>query len=465
MIHALWASLTLVFEAIFIFLIFTLVFAITGFQLFKGVLNSRCILPFIGIENSPTDGENLCGNIDCSFGSICVSTTLINNKITNFDNILTAFLQVIRIITFDNWTKLMNDIQKVWTNFSFAYFILVGTIGNFFLIQFIFAVVKIKFGDAIYNLKTGKKFLEPFTFSNRLYDFKGLKNLKNLDLSRKHRMPKSKFFLPNFLKILNGRNYRKVINFVKTRIFTAKNSKIQINKKNKNKAIEFIRRTLNSLKFQKLSIIMKDISRTISNLVSINYNENVGMDIPLKKRPISLKIRNELNFEANCLDDVLPTRLEKYYEDLYSKLMKDRKTLKFKVDYNFLSVKKEILEECESFFKNKATFKPSKKLKFNYCISGFDKKHKIVERIKEIPAHSLLSSSFLSIKKLNNEESEMKSLKKKKKTIKFFDLTVNKENIVHSLGENLNSNKDEKNNMEDNSIIYVNKRVKYFLII
>ena len=149
MIFALWNSFFIVSQSLIIFVLFAMMFSIIGFQMFSDLLKNRCIKSIYGIPV-----ENYCGNLKCEKSFIC-GKTLENpdHGLTNFDSFFFSFIQILRVITFDNWTVLMNFYQKTLSQFAFIFFLIVATIGKYFLNNFILAVIKVKFTDSWNQLK------------------------------------------------------------------------------------------------------------------------------------------------------------------------------------------------------------------------------------------------------------------------------------------------------------------------
>lgn len=56
-------------------------------------------------------------------------------------------LQVFRIFTLSDWTNIMYVIQKTYSNFSWIYAVSLIFFGNFFLLNLILAILKVKFGE------------------------------------------------------------------------------------------------------------------------------------------------------------------------------------------------------------------------------------------------------------------------------------------------------------------------------
>ena len=174
MIFALWNSFVVVSQSLIIFILFVFAFSIIGIQIFSELLKKRCFLSNFGISFE----NKLCGNFICE--KYCFCGKAIENPdhgLTNFDSLFYAFIQVLRIITFDNWTMLMNQYQKVLTNFVFPYFIFVAGVGNYFLNNLILAVIKVKFTDSWNELKEiGLENKGALNETKKIFNFKDIKN-------------------------------------------------------------------------------------------------------------------------------------------------------------------------------------------------------------------------------------------------------------------------------------------------
>lgn len=147
--------LTAIFEGIFssvlgltqiyiFFLIFAALFSFIGMVLFSGLLQYYCLDPITGLISNFAD---VCGEFkSCSLNEICVkSINSIDDDLTNFNDFLHAFLQVLRIMTFDNWSSLLKQIRSTWNLTAYLYFIPLTVFGNFLVINLFLAVLKSEF--------------------------------------------------------------------------------------------------------------------------------------------------------------------------------------------------------------------------------------------------------------------------------------------------------------------------------
>ena len=177
-VEGMLASFSLMKETVLILLSFMTVYSILGLHLFSDLFNRRCFSPKFGIEiktkaipyckfNLCTDEDSICGDLlkgNPDFG------------ITNFDNFYSSFLQVFRIMTFNDWTILMNLTQKTYSNTSIVYFISLALLGNFFVLNLILGVLKMKYSECVNQTIILQ--IENSSDSNPKYDLKLIK-LKN----------------------------------------------------------------------------------------------------------------------------------------------------------------------------------------------------------------------------------------------------------------------------------------------
>lgn len=161
-------SMKVLGETMWFLFIFCSFYALAGQQLFSGVLKYQCIHEEFGLLMV---NSKICGNYECPAGYFCGKLLDNPQKSPNFDNFLSCMIEVLRVITFDNWTDLMNMVQRGLTNFSSIYFVSLALVGNFFLFNFFLAVLKVRFDTFQHKLE---KNLNPFE-NLQVYDIKILK--------------------------------------------------------------------------------------------------------------------------------------------------------------------------------------------------------------------------------------------------------------------------------------------------
>ena len=87
---------------IIILLFVFLIFAITGLQMFRGVLQNRCFNPATGVPEFGLETVICRGDSNCSTGSLCGKMGLNPNwDVTGFDDLAQAFLMVFQITTLE----------------------------------------------------------------------------------------------------------------------------------------------------------------------------------------------------------------------------------------------------------------------------------------------------------------------------------------------------------------------------
>ncbi len=155
-INALFSALPLLFVAFSVLIFFYLFYAIAGLQIFTGILKQRCFHDKTGLTYRRNNNEFLCGNSDsqCPLDYICGK--IVENPyldVMNFDNVFYAILQTLFIVTLDNWSTVMYNVQKVFSNFAWVYFVSLVIVGNYFLISLTLAVIQVKFTEA-HNMLT-----------------------------------------------------------------------------------------------------------------------------------------------------------------------------------------------------------------------------------------------------------------------------------------------------------------------
>ena len=147
-VEGMLASFSLMKDSILILLSFMIIYTILGLHLFSELFKKQCFSPFYGIEIN--NGKiPFCGFNNCENNFICGKLIQENPDfgVTNFDNFYYSFLQVFRIMTFNNWTYLMNLTQKTYNYASIIYFMSLALLGNFFILNLILGVLKMKYSE------------------------------------------------------------------------------------------------------------------------------------------------------------------------------------------------------------------------------------------------------------------------------------------------------------------------------
>lgn len=155
-IQSIISSFWLLSEIIILLISFLMVYTLIGLHLFHGLLKNRCLQQFTGLPSKPL---SFCGNVSCEGNDFCGRVAFNpDSDLTSFDNLFHAMLQVFRIFTLSDWTNIMYIIQKTYSNFSWIYAVSLIFFGNFFLLNLILAILKVKFSEN--QRKFGQKLKE-----------------------------------------------------------------------------------------------------------------------------------------------------------------------------------------------------------------------------------------------------------------------------------------------------------------
>lgn len=169
-INSLFAALPLLLDFLSILLFFFLIYAAIGLHIFGGLLLFRCYDVESGLLIQP---ELVCGNVVCPNNSVCIrGLNNLEGGVTNFDNLLSSLLQVMLISTLDNWTIIMYNIQRAFTNYAWIYFVSLVIFGNYILLNLTLALIKVKFSETHKIIKSEKKKISRLS---RSYDFMEIK--------------------------------------------------------------------------------------------------------------------------------------------------------------------------------------------------------------------------------------------------------------------------------------------------
>lgn len=130
----------------FILLFLFIIFAITGVQLFNGLLHQRCVDDATG--ELLEDGEFICSTVDadnartCPTGASCrpVGENL-GNGIVHFDNFGNALLTMYLVVDMSGWAEIMYAVQDAAGKTVWIFFVAAVLLGAFFAMNLVLAVV------------------------------------------------------------------------------------------------------------------------------------------------------------------------------------------------------------------------------------------------------------------------------------------------------------------------------------
>lgn len=186
LVETLLKSIPLLMDVLILVSFLFFVLGLVGVQMFAGKMDRRCATlenPLTGCEKCGTsdtlpitecaancslplkprwavDDDTLCGaprlskypargpepaGYMCEAGSYCIEQDSPNFGITNFDNILSAWLTIFQCISLEGWTDVMYWVQDAVSPYAWIYFCLMIIFGSFFAINLALAVLYVAF--------------------------------------------------------------------------------------------------------------------------------------------------------------------------------------------------------------------------------------------------------------------------------------------------------------------------------
>jgi uncharacterized membrane protein len=86
--------------------------------------------------------------VDCGPSEVCLPWNNPRYGYLNFDNVLSGFLVIFQVITFEGWTEVLEITFFVWGRGSIIYFFFLIMIGSYFIPNLALAVINDKFNEA-----------------------------------------------------------------------------------------------------------------------------------------------------------------------------------------------------------------------------------------------------------------------------------------------------------------------------
>lgn len=175
------------------FIIFCSIYALIGISLFSSDLSKFCLNLSSGLPSTSliSSISPICGsNRECETNiEVCIKgLKSFGNEVENFDNFLLAFLQILRVLTLDNWSSLCKNLRSNWKYVSYIYTVSLAILGNFIVRNLFLAILKLKFdffrekkNDQKHKRKSsGKRLLLPDRERSRI-NTELVHLMKNLD--------------------------------------------------------------------------------------------------------------------------------------------------------------------------------------------------------------------------------------------------------------------------------------------
>ena len=327
-------SITSLKEIYLVFIFFLIISSLSCLLLFGEILKKKCMNLNYGIIS-----QNYCGNIKCSINSICIySLENPEENLTNFDNIFSSNLQIMRIITLDNWTFPMNIVQRIFSNFSWIIFILIIFIGNFFVINLLIAALKVTFCDKIE--KDEILFEGENLFSFNFSQIKKLGYYSHVKMHQEILNKNTSIF--NFLRFYQNNFTKKKNHTARLYNFIEENQKITITEKRKS----FSKAKYTTVNYN--SFYKENIDREFFNSKTLNISKNE------RKNTIFFSVDN--HSQINSSKDFSMKNLNKEFSNFFKKKAKFDNKLKKKLHSEKQTLFLKIfifLNEIYFFFKEK----------------------------------------------------------------------------------------------------------------
>lgn len=165
-VQALLQSIRPLLASLSLLLIYLLIFAIAGLQIWSGILKWQCMDLSSGVLT-----QEFCGTFQCSSNKICVQgLDNPNSGATNFDNILYSFLTVFQCVTLEGWTDTMLYFEKAYNRSAIIFFVILVFIGAYLLVSLTLVVIKSALTSSIQGLKKEENNTTEYIDTNTLME-------------------------------------------------------------------------------------------------------------------------------------------------------------------------------------------------------------------------------------------------------------------------------------------------------
>lgn len=287
--------------------------AILGVDLLNGEMRNKCLEIASGFLTDQSCGNSICGE---SF----VCTSSLDNPdygVTNFDNILYGALQILRIITLDNWSDLQILMQRSYSNFMIFYTLAIVVIGNFFMVNLMLAVLKVKYSecnpDTINEMKI---YLDKY--AEKVYD---IQEIKNLGLYRKNRSSGIRTFgairkkrsLMQLLSKSEPQDNKRANRMSRASVFGGVDLG-KIAKKRVNDIFNIKKLTnvfISNIQNMKFGNIISKVSNFSENYIMkmMNHKKSISSGIEnLGKKNMEIRVKHTQLYTDDNLEDIIPKR-------------------------------------------------------------------------------------------------------------------------------------------------------------
>ena len=197
LLAGIFSSFKAIVNFLLIISIFLIFFSISSTFLFSGVLERKCYAPNLGLNTNHfcfEKEECLNDNYICSR----LMLTNPDNGMTNFDTYLYSLIQIIRIITFASFSYITILMEQAFSGFLRLYFVGIGIFGNFFFINLILAVLKVKYTEYKEKFINNQKIPEfSLDIQTKTFD---LREAQSKGILLKQKLKHTRRFLQKFLR-------------------------------------------------------------------------------------------------------------------------------------------------------------------------------------------------------------------------------------------------------------------------
>lgn len=309
------------FPIFLFFIVFCSIYALIGISLFSSDLKKNCLDLSSGLPSTShiSTISPICGsNRECEVNSeVCIKgLKSFGNGVESFDNFPLAFLQIVRVLTLDNWSSLCKNLRSNWKYVSYIFTFSLVILGNFIVRNLFLAILKIKF-DLFREKKKDQKLKRNCSVKHNYLPERGERNRINTELVH---------IIKNFDKLKCDSRLKNLISggkgrgkfeegqiFKKIKTFNRNRTKSVGNKPYERQIKHESRKSLFRETFQRL--FMKELNFEIYSEKLSGYFERIKENIVtfwedyfvenFLRKPLVKKIKFTFEINANS-HDVLP---------------------------------------------------------------------------------------------------------------------------------------------------------------
>lgn len=157
-IDAMIIAIPFLLGALFLMLIFFIIYGLFGVILFNGALRKHCVIDGEFDENMTCSKDpGIFGGYECEIGKCKVTDDNIDYGYFNFDNVFYAWIAIFLVINVEGWTRWAYLTMDATSNFACLYYIALIIIGAMFWLNLLLAVVSVTMSNIPEPEKTESK--------------------------------------------------------------------------------------------------------------------------------------------------------------------------------------------------------------------------------------------------------------------------------------------------------------------